>query len=54
MRYSRADTHFQIGMAYLAGARFDIAFAEIRKGNIIPKWGKRAQAIVQQHDHIEL
>ena len=44
----------QIGTAFLAGARFDIAFSELKKGNIFPKWGQQAQAIVQRHDHGEL
>ncbi|KAI9743611.1 MAG: bifunctional farnesyl-diphosphate farnesyltransferase/squalene synthase [Claussenomyces sp. TS43310] len=43
-----------IGTAYLAGARFDIAFEELRKGNIFPAWGDKAQAIVQAHEHGEL
>jgi hypothetical protein len=26
----------QLGVAYLAGARFDIAFSQFTKGNILP------------------
>jgi farnesyl-diphosphate farnesyltransferase len=46
-----------IGIAYLAGARFDVAIGELKKGNIFPTYGKggrEAQAIVHQHDHREL
>jgi len=43
-----------IGVAYLAGARFDIAASEISKGNIFPAWGKKAQALVQPPEHAEL
>lgn len=45
---------FQIGTAFLAGARFDIAFSELLKGNIFPKWGQQAQAIVQRQNRVEL
>jgi farnesyl-diphosphate farnesyltransferase len=47
----------QIGAAYLAGARFDVAIAELKKGKFFPnyqKGGPEAQAIVNQHDHGEL
>jgi len=47
----------QIGAAYLAGARFDIAIDELKKGKVFPKYGKgsqEAQTIVHQHDHGEL
>ncbi|RDW73361.1 hypothetical protein BP6252_07268 [Coleophoma cylindrospora] len=43
-----------IGAAWLAGARFDIAFAELRKGIFSPKTGEEAAAVVAQHDHGEL
>ncbi|TVY90147.1 putative squalene synthase, partial [Lachnellula willkommii] len=45
-----------IGIAWLAGARFDIAFNELRNGNFFPKYqsgGEVAETIVQQHDHGE-
>jgi len=32
----------QIGAAYLAGARFDIALKELTKGNVFPKAGEKA------------
>ncbi|PBP22206.1 squalene synthetase [Diplocarpon rosae] len=44
-----------IGAAYLAGARFDIAFSELSKGNIFPKLregSEGAQVVVT--DHVEL
>jgi hypothetical protein len=47
----------QIGVAYLAGARFDVAVSELQKGKFFPayqKGGEEAQAIVHQHDHGEL
>jgi farnesyl-diphosphate farnesyltransferase len=47
----------QIGAAYLAGARFDVAFNEIKKGNIFPKFDNGSegpQTIVDQQDHGEL
>ncbi|TVY19504.1 putative squalene synthase [Lachnellula arida] len=46
-----------IGIAWLAGARFDIAFNELRNGNFFPKYqagGEVAETIVHQHDHGEL
>lgn len=46
-----------IGVAYLAGARFDVAVSELQKGKFFPayqKGGEEAQAIVHQHDHGEL
>jgi len=45
----------QIGIAYLAGARFDIAFKELSGGNFFPKTGEAAQKVVEQYDaHVEL
>ncbi|TVY71395.1 putative squalene synthase [Lachnellula suecica] len=46
-----------IGVAYIAGARFDIALGEMQKGKFFPtfpKGGQEAHAIVHQHDHGEL
>lgn len=46
-----------LGAAYLAGARFDIAISELKKGKIFPKHapgGDEAQRIVAAHDHGEL
>jgi len=43
-----------IGAAYLAGARFDVAFSELKKGNLAPNKpidGGDAQAIAHDHDH---
>jgi hypothetical protein len=47
----------EIGAAWLAGARFDVAISELKRGKVFPKYGKgspEAQAIVHQHDHREL
>lgn len=46
-----------IGVAYLAGARFDVAVNELKKGKIFPKLSsgsEAAQSTVRQHDHGEL
>ncbi|KAL3421368.1 squalene synthetase [Phlyctema vagabunda] len=43
-----------IGAAWLAGARFDVAFNEIKKGVFAPKTGDAAAQVVAQHDHGEL
>jgi len=46
-----------IGAAYLAGARFDVAVSELKKGKFFPKHAPgsdEAQQIVQSHDHGEL
>ncbi|KAE8449523.1 Delta(24)-sterol C-methyltransferase [Mollisiaceae sp. DMI_Dod_QoI] len=46
-----------IGAAYLAGARFDVAVEELKKGKIFPKFDKgsqEAQKIANQYDHGEL
>jgi len=46
-----------IGVAYLAGARFDVALGQLIKGQIFPNHtagSDAAQSIVQQHDHGEL
>ncbi|CAG8977280.1 hypothetical protein HYALB_00010900 [Hymenoscyphus albidus] len=40
-----------IGAAYLAGANFDLAFTELRKGNFIPKG---TYSTIPQQDHGEL
>ena len=48
---------FKIGAAYLAGARFDVAISELRKGKIFPKYDKgseEAQDIAETYDHGEL
>lgn len=39
----------QIGGAYLAGARFDVAFNELRKGKLFPGLG--GEEIVKDFDH---
>lgn len=52
----------QIGAAWLAGARFDVAIGELRKGNFVPKSDNVAdvQGIahggvgVGGHEHVEL
>ena len=47
----------QIGAAYLAGARFDVAVSELKKGKFFPKHtpgSDEAQHIVDTHDHGEL
>jgi farnesyl-diphosphate farnesyltransferase len=47
----------EIGAAWLAGARFDVAINELKKGKVFPKYGKgspEAEAIVHQRDHGEL
>lgn len=41
-----------IGAAYLAGARFDVAFNELRKGKLFP--GLEGEKIVKEFDHAEL
>ncbi|KAH0565375.1 Delta(24)-sterol C-methyltransferase [Trichoglossum hirsutum] len=45
-----------VGVAYLAGARFDIALSELRKGKLSPPvpGSEEAQKIIFQHDHGEL
>ncbi|KAI9051918.1 hypothetical protein LZ554_004174 [Drepanopeziza brunnea f. sp. 'monogermtubi'] len=43
-----------IGAAYLAGARFDIALAEISKGNLVPKVKKGSEGFPAPVDHGEL
>ncbi|TAQ91105.1 hypothetical protein B7494_g518 [Chlorociboria aeruginascens] len=46
-----------VGVAYLAGARFDVAVSELSKGNFMPNFDKgsaEAQAIVHKHDHPDL
>jgi farnesyl-diphosphate farnesyltransferase len=48
-----ANSQTQIGAAYLAGARFDVAFNELRKGNFVPKHDKGAlenQALGQDYN----
>ncbi|PQE32608.1 putative squalene synthetase protein [Rutstroemia sp. NJR-2017a WRK4] len=43
-----------IGAAYLAGARFDVAFNELRKGNFVPKHDKAVlenPALGQDYNH---
>jgi len=46
----------QLFIAWLAGARFDIAFSEMRKGNIMPpKPGSpEAADAMSRHAHVEL
>jgi hypothetical protein len=54
LRSISANRQNQIGAAYLAGARFDVAFNELRKGNFIPKHDKGGldnQALGQNYDH---
>jgi len=46
-----------MGAAYLAGARFDVVYEELKKGTMRPQHvpgGEEARKIVQQHDHREL
>lgn len=48
---------FQIGAAWLAGARFDVAINELKKGVFFPTHtagSEAAASIVQTHDHVEL
>jgi len=45
--------YLQIGAAYLAGARFDVALSELAKGNFKPKFGDAAQAAVDAHDTLK-
>jgi hypothetical protein len=50
------DTN-QILVAYLAGARFDLAFAELRQGHIFPKntpSSESAQSTLHPQGHGEL
>lgn len=41
-----------IGAAYLAGARFDVAFSELRKGNILPTIGAAGKVVAGAHDAV--
>jgi hypothetical protein len=43
-----------LGIAYLAGARFDIAIAELRKGRFALPNPAEARKIREQYDHTEL
>ncbi|KAI9768723.1 MAG: bifunctional farnesyl-diphosphate farnesyltransferase/squalene synthase [Geoglossum simile] len=45
-----------VGVAYLAGARFDVVLSELRKGKFSPPvpGSEEAQNIILQHDHGEL
>ena len=39
----------QIGAAYMAGARFDLAFSSIRNGNLLPpKVPEAAQSLAEK------
>ncbi|PQE10467.1 squalene synthetase protein [Rutstroemia sp. NJR-2017a BBW] len=54
LRSIPANSHTQIGAAYLAGARFDVAFNELRKGNFVPKHDKAVlenPALGQDYNH---
>ena len=43
-----------IGFAWLFGARFDVAFNELMKGNLQKPSGKAAETLVQKYDRGEL
>lgn len=48
-------TPFQLGIAWIAGARFDIAFDQIRHGWVLPpQSGEEAQKLVKSLGHGEL
>ena len=47
----------KLGAAYLAGARFDVALDELKKGRIFPKvdpGSNDAEQLIHKHDHGEL
>ncbi len=52
---SHTNPQEQFGTAYMFGARFDIAFQELRKGNPFkPSNAKDAASAIRDHDHGEL
>lgn len=47
-------TLLMLGVAWLFGARFDIALNELMKGNFRKPSGKAAETLVEKYDHGEL
>ena len=54
IHHSLTKFGIQIGVAWLAGARFDLALEQLKQGRLVRPDPFEAEKIVKQYDHEEL